>query len=75
MIAELNRPFDVAFNRQVLASIQLAFDYDRFSDVHNVFLHDVSWLWTVTGSRRLHRHGRRRLSGRGLYRFIAFPHV
>ena len=58
VIAQLNGPFDVAFDGQVFAAVQLALDDDRFSDVHDVFLHAVTRLRTKTGGPGRYRRGR-----------------
>ena len=80
VVAQLNRAFDVAFDRQVLAAVQLALDDDRFADVHDVLLHVMARLRTRTGQPRpCGRRGwlrrSRWLSARRADGFIAFPHV
>src|SRR5262245_38925252 len=42
MITQLDRPFDVAFDRQIFAAVQLALDDDRLADIHDVLLHKVT---------------------------------
>ena len=46
VLAELNRAFDMTFDGQVFAAVQLAFDDDRFADVHDVLLHMMARLCT-----------------------------
>ena len=78
MVAKLNGAFDVTFDRQIFASVQLAFDYDRFTYIHDVLLHAVTPLRTNTGGPGRHRRGRGRnirLSARWSDRFISLPHV
>ena len=39
VVAQLDRAFDMAFDGQIFAAVQLALDDDRFADVHDVLLH------------------------------------
>ena len=78
VIAQLNCAFDVTFDSEILAAVELALDDDRFPNVHDVLLHVMARLWrTRAGPRRCWRGGlrRSRLSARRSDRFIAFPHV
>ncbi len=52
VLAQLNRAFDVTFDGQILAAVQLALDDDRFPDVHDVLLHVMARLGTRTRSPR-----------------------
>src|SRR5215467_13896963 len=75
MITQLDRPFDVALDRQVFAAVQLALDDDRFADIHDVLLHKVTRF--RSGCRGRCRHWRRwdgRLSAGGADGFITLPH-
>src|SRR5207302_3930022 len=78
MIAQLNRPFDVALDGQILATVQLALDDDGLPNIHDVLLHMLTCLWPRTGGsryRRRRRLGHGRLPAGRSHRFIAFPHV
>ena len=78
VVAELNRALDMAFDREILAAVQLALDDDRFADVHDVLLHVMARLKSRTEAPDRGRRGRlrrSRLSARGSDCFIAFPHV
>src|SRR3954466_5845275 len=80
MITELDRAFDMTFNCEVFAAVQLTLDDDRLPYVHDVLLHELTRLcWTRCGRSRRGWRGRlrrsRRLSARRSNRFIAFPHV
>src|SRR5262245_1927349 len=78
VVAQLNGSLDMTFDGQIFAAVQLALDDDRFSDVHNVFLHKMGDFGTRTGGhhRRLRWCWRRgRLSSRRTDCFITFPHV
>ena len=79
VVAQLNGAFDVAFDGQIFAAVQLALDDDRLPYVHDVLLHLTARLGTRTRSHRLRWRGRlrcsRRLPARRSNRFIAFPHV
>src|SRR4051794_30002559 len=44
MITELDRTFDMTFNRQVFAAVQLTLDDDRLPYVHDVLLHELPRL-------------------------------
>src|SRR5262245_18841347 len=52
VIFELDGALDMTFDGQVFAAIQLALDHDRFSDVHDVLLHNETRFWTRTGMPR-----------------------
>jgi hypothetical protein len=39
VLFELDRAFDVAFDRQIFAAIELALDDDRLPNIHDVLLH------------------------------------
>ena len=44
VIAQLDRAFDVAFDGQVFAAVQLALDDDRLPNIHDVLLHVMARL-------------------------------
>src|SRR6185436_1635224 len=79
VILQLDSPFDMSLDGQVLAAVQLAFDDNRLADIHNVPL-DPPGI-------RLHRRRctdrlsgcgccrRRRLAARRFHRFITLPHL
>src|SRR5215471_3087652 len=75
VITQLDRPFDVALDRQILAAVQLALDDDRLADIHNVPLHKVTHFRS-TGCRRRRRRRRwdDRLSAGRADGFITLPH-
>src|SRR5438270_88709 len=78
VIAQLNRPFDVTLDGQILATVQLALDDDGLPNIHDVLLHMLTCVWPRTGGsryRRRRRLRRRRLPAGRSHRFIAFPHV
>ena len=49
VFAELDGAFDVTFDGQVFAAVQLAFDDDGLADVHDVFLHGVPRFGSLGG--------------------------
>src|SRR5688572_33501369 len=77
MILELDLAFDVAFDRQILAPVQLTLDDNRFSDVHHVPLDPPALrLWYRRSADRLmRRSGRRGRRLAALYPFVTLPHV
>ena len=78
VLAELDLAFDLAFDGQVLAAVQLALDDDRFADVHWSF--SISCWGSLAGAcdRRTWRPAAAVPAGAGagrrLHRFIPFPH-
>src|SRR5690606_28287527 len=76
MVLQLDLALDVAFNRQVLAAIQLALDDNGLADVHHVAREPAAVMargdgWRDRGSRTRRRSRRRRR----LHRLVTLPHV
>ena len=64
VLTQLDLAFDLAFDRQVFAAVQLAFDDDRFADVHNMSS-------PVHAECRRHRRARRRSAVGGAWPLAA----
>src|SRR5262245_43833098 len=79
MVAKLNGAFDMAFDGQILATVQFALDDDRLPNIHDVLLQLMTRLGTRPRNPRRTRRGRLRssrwLSARRSDCFIALPHV
>src|SRR5688572_7848704 len=85
VLPQLDLAFDLSFDRQIFAAVELTLDDDRFANIHGLVLQSSLRLSRrrprLRGgiySRRLHRLRRRwgggRLASNRLRRFIAFPH-
>ena len=68
VLAELDLAFDVPFDGQIFAAVQLALDDDRLADIHDVLLHSLS-----SSLRRADR--RAAAAGAGAVRLPARPPV
>ena len=86
VVAQLNGPFDMALDRQILAAVQFALDDDRLPNVHDILLQSTPRLQSISrlgrtrdSSPHLSWCGRlgssRRLSACRSDCFIAFPHL
>src|SRR5262245_14386042 len=79
MVLELDTPFDVSLDGEVLAAVQLAFDDNRLANIHNVpldppgiRLHRRRCAYRLSGCGCCRR---RRLAARRSHRFITLPHL
>ena len=77
VVFQLDLAFDLTLDGQILTPVQLAFDDDRLSNIHDVSP-GLRPRLGLRCRRRLTldgRTGRGYLTARRLYRFITFPHV